>query len=77
MTNGLLTSRRTKIELLKKSLIDPSDANKKRFKTYKNMYNKLLRVAKTNNIQERLQKNQKKTKKNMGNLEGAHWQKKG
>jgi hypothetical protein len=68
MTRGLLTSRRTKIQLLKTSLVSPTESNKQKFKTYRNLYNKLIRVAKKNNIQERLQKCQKNPKKTWGIL---------
>jgi hypothetical protein len=46
MTTGLMTSRRTKINLLKISLVDPNDANLQNYKRYRNLYNKLLRLAK-------------------------------
>jgi hypothetical protein len=46
MTSGLLTSRRTKIHLLKTSLAFPTDSNKQKFKTYRNLYNKIIKVAK-------------------------------
>jgi hypothetical protein len=63
MTSGLLTSRRTKIHLLKTSLAFPTDSNKQKFKAYRNLYNKIIKVAKKNSIQERLQKCQKNPKK--------------
>jgi hypothetical protein len=46
MTSGLLVSRRTRVNLLKISLVDPSPENKLKFKLYRNMYNKLIRIAK-------------------------------
>jgi hypothetical protein len=60
MTTGLMTSRRTKINLLKISLVDPSDANLQNYKRYRNLYNKLLRLAKKKDIEDRLEKNKKK-----------------
>jgi hypothetical protein len=46
MTNGLMTSRRTKIELLKISIKDPTFSNCEKYKNYRNLYNKLIRIAK-------------------------------
>jgi hypothetical protein len=46
MTSGLMVSRRTKIELLKKSINDPTFSNCEAFKKYRNLYNKLLRIVK-------------------------------
>jgi Reverse transcriptase (RNA-dependent DNA polymerase) len=63
MSKGLLISRRTKIGLLKKSLTEPTDLNVQRYKLYRNMYNKLIRIAKKNDTQERLEKNKKNPKK--------------
>jgi hypothetical protein len=63
MTNGLLTSRRTKIELLKKSINDPTFLNCEKYKNYRNLYNKLIRIAKKNHMYENLEKNKKKPKK--------------
>jgi hypothetical protein len=64
MTLGLLVSRRTKINLLKRSLNEPTDLNKQAYKTYRNLYNKLLKIRKKDHLHERLkncQKNPKKT----------------
>jgi hypothetical protein len=63
MTSGLLTSRRAKIELLKKSLNDPTELNLQRYKIYRNLYNKLIRIAKRNHTNEMLTKNKKNPKK--------------
>ena len=46
MSNGLLISRKNKILLGNQKAINPTLENIKRFKDYKNIYNKLLRLAK-------------------------------
>jgi Reverse transcriptase (RNA-dependent DNA polymerase) len=63
MTGGLLISRRTKIALLKQSVSDPSDENVSKYKDYRNLYNKLIKVAKKKNVNERLEKSKKNPKK--------------
>jgi hypothetical protein len=59
MTSGLLVSRRTKVNLLKISLVDPSPENKLKFKLYRNLYNKLIRIAKKSDISNKLEANKK------------------
>jgi hypothetical protein len=63
MTSGLLVSRRTKVNLLKISLVDPSPENKLKFKLYRNLYNKLIRIAKKSDISIKLEANKKNPKK--------------
>jgi hypothetical protein len=63
MTKGLLTSRRTKVNLLKISLVSPTEDNVQNFKRYRNLYNKLIRIVKKNDINERLEQNKKNPKK--------------
>jgi hypothetical protein len=46
MSNGILTSRREKIRLCKISLKFPTPFNANKFKTYRNIYNKVIRLAK-------------------------------
>jgi hypothetical protein len=46
MTKGLLISRKTKLELQKNSIVNKSEANITKFKHYKNMYNRLVRMSK-------------------------------
>jgi hypothetical protein len=46
MTNGLLVSRRRKIELYKLSLTNPADYLTK-YKQYRNLFNKILRASKS------------------------------
>jgi hypothetical protein len=63
MTSGLLTSRRTKIELLKKSVVDPTFLNCETYKNYRNLYNKLVRIAKKTIRMKSLSKIKKTLKK--------------
>jgi Reverse transcriptase (RNA-dependent DNA polymerase) len=63
MTGGLMVSRNTKITLLKKSLIEPTEQNILKYKTYRNLYNKIVRVAKKVSTHERLEKCKKNPKK--------------
>ncbi len=46
MTQGLIVSRRTKKSLHVKSVSDPSPANITRYKTFKQIYQRLIRAAK-------------------------------
>jgi hypothetical protein len=54
MSRGLLVSRNEKIKRCKLSVKIPTQANIEKFKTYRNMYNKLIKAAKnctmTNNL---------------------------
>jgi hypothetical protein len=52
MTKGLLVSRNTKLRLRKKSLEHPTLTYKSDYKTYRNLYNKLVRKAKENYYKE-------------------------
>ena len=45
MTLGLLTSRRTKLNLLKKSINEPTNENVKAYKNFRNIYTKTLRAS--------------------------------
>jgi hypothetical protein len=60
MTPGLMVSRRKKIDLLKISLAAPTEINKNTYKTYRNLYNKLIRIRKRDNITEQIEKIKKK-----------------
>ena len=46
MTVGLLTSRKTKLKLLKISLTVPSEENRNKYKQNRNIYNTLMRASK-------------------------------
>ena len=54
MTAGLLISWSTKLNLLKLSILTPTPENLTRYKTYRNLYNKLNHISKkdyyTNNL---------------------------
>ena len=45
MTLGLLTSRRTKLNLLLKSINEPTNENVKAYKNFRNIYTKTLRAS--------------------------------
>jgi hypothetical protein len=57
MTQGLIDSRWTKKSLHVKSVSDPSPANINRYKTFKQIYQRLIRVAKKLSIAEQLREN--------------------
>ena len=63
MTKGLLISRKTKLNLLKSSLIEPTDLNKTKYKRYRNIYNTLLRASKKIHINDKLKRDSKNPKK--------------
>jgi len=46
MTRGLMVSRATKLKLCNSSICDPSGTNISAYKTYRNLYKKLLRLMK-------------------------------
>ena len=46
MTSGLLKSRKTKLKLARKAKVNPSIENIDRSRTYRNIYNALMRKAK-------------------------------
>jgi hypothetical protein len=50
MTKGLMISRRNKVRLLKISLVEPTAENSSKFKAYRNLYNKLIRIAKKKTV---------------------------
>ena len=62
LTTGLLTSRRTKISLCTLSIKEPSVINIQNFKSFRNLYNKLIRVAKKQYFDDELVKQQKNLK---------------
>jgi hypothetical protein len=63
MTKGLLTSRLTKINLHKLAVPTPTVENVDKYKSYRNMYNKLLRASKKAFYCESLHKSIKNPKK--------------
>ena len=54
------------MNLLKSSLIIPSTENKHNYKRYRNLYNTLLRASKKIHIDEKLKRDAKNPKKNLG-----------
>jgi hypothetical protein len=63
MTSGLLTSRRKKLSLAKNCAQNPTPANIEQYKTYRNIYNGLVRLSRKNYYSEQLQANSKNLKK--------------
>jgi hypothetical protein len=63
MTNGLLTSRRTKNKLHAKAVSDPSMENINHFKAYKTVYQRTIRAAKKLHIARTLTENANNPKK--------------
>jgi hypothetical protein len=63
MTNGLLISRRNKDDLYKKHITSPSQSNTDRYRSYRNLYNKLIRASKKLHIENQLKTNKKNPKK--------------
>jgi hypothetical protein len=62
MTTGLLTSRRKKLDLQKKALLNP-DMYSAMYRNYRNMYNTVLRASKKLHIDDNFKKFQKNPKK--------------
>ena len=63
ITNGLLTSRRQKINLEKIHFANPSIISLEAFKKFRNLYNKVLRAAKKLYFEKELRANQSNLKK--------------
>ena len=63
MTSGLLISRKTKLNLLKLSLAEPSEVNKNKYKQYRNIYNSLMRASKKLHIEKKLKHDSKNPRK--------------
>ena len=71
MTKGLLISRKTKISLGNEKALLPCDFTFNRFKEYKNLYNKLLRLAKKQYYSDLLINAQGDIKKSWGVIREA------
>lgn len=56
LTRGLKISRKTCLKLHRKAKIRPTFINKNRYKVYRNLYNKLLRIAKRDFYREKTKK---------------------
>jgi hypothetical protein len=63
MTTGLLISRKNKETLHKKSLVCPSAQNVQAYKSYRNLYNKLIRISTKLTLSEAINLNSKNPKK--------------
>ena len=63
ITSGLLTSRRTKISMEKALFCNPCPASLESFKKFRNLYNRVLRVAKKTFFENELRANQSHAKK--------------
>ena len=63
MTHGILTSRLQKIVLCKKSISHPFEPNLTIYKSYRNLYNKIIRASKKLYFQNELSKYQSDMKK--------------
>jgi hypothetical protein len=63
MTTGLVTSRRTKNRLLQITLNDPCENNIKKYREFRNLYYKLIRVSKKMHYSNNLNVNAKNPKK--------------
>jgi hypothetical protein len=63
MTRGLLVSRRKKDDLYKVSIASPSQRNTEQYRTYRNLYNKLIRISKKSFIETQINSNKKNPKK--------------
>jgi hypothetical protein len=63
ITKGILTSRLTKFELEKNHSINPTHGNWTQFKTYRNIYNKVIRASKKQHYCNSLEANSKNLKK--------------
>jgi len=66
MSKGLLTSRREKLRLASYVSRNPSALASQTYKTYRNLFNKLLRSAKKLYYEKELAKNVSNLKKNLG-----------
>ena len=68
MTYGLLTSRRTKLHLHKIALDNQTQDNWDKYRTYRNIYNKLTRLSKTLHYEEHLKTHANNPKKTWDTL---------
>ena len=63
MSHGVLISRKRKNKLCNISLKKPNAENKQNFKTYRNLYNQVIRTAKKLHFERELSENQKNLRK--------------
>lgn len=62
MTQGLLTSRKTKLSLLKLSLTEPTETNRNKYRQYRNIFNTLIRTSKKLHIDNKIKRDAKNPK---------------
>ena len=77
MTEGILTSRRTKLKLARQLSISPNEENKNRFKNYKKLYNKVIRLRKKMYYNDKITSNQGNLKNTWDTIKQATGLKKG
>jgi potassium voltage-gated channel Eag-related subfamily H protein 8 len=63
MSQGLLISRKNKLELFEKSVANPVPENKLAYVNYRNIYNRLVRTAKKEYFHAKINENSKNPKK--------------
>ena len=71
MSRGILVSRLTKISLCKESVKNPRDQIINKFKTYRNLYNNVIKASKKMYFQSELIKHQSNLKKTWSLLRKA------
>ena len=71
MSKGILISRLTKISLCKDSVKNPRDPQISKYKTYRNLYNKIIKASKKLYLQTELNKHQSNLKKTWALLRKA------
>jgi hypothetical protein len=72
MTIGLLISRKSKIKLQKKSILEPTIENLNKYKSYRNIFNTLMRKSKIAYFENNLNLHEKNPKKNVGNFKRSY-----
>ena len=71
MTQGLLQSRKTKLELAKKAKFQPSPLNSLNYKVYRNLYNKHISCAKKMYFEQKLSNCGRNSKRTLDTLKEA------
>lgn len=71
MTQGLMISRKKKLKLYKKSLVNPSTNKSNAYKSYRNLYNKVVRASKMLYYKTNVNKNKNNPKEMWKTLKEA------
>jgi len=71
MTQGLLVSRQTKNNQHKTALVYPTEYNINSYKSFRNLYNKILRKSKALYFEKSFDLNSKNPKKNLESYWGG------